>query len=558
MLISLYIKDFGLVESAELVFGPGLNVLTGETGAGKSIIVEALKMSLGGRAQADLIRTGRERALVQSTFDVSRAEQVRSALQEFGLDEGDEENDVLVMSRELSRQGRNICRINGRIVNLGVFRGIAGLLVDMHGQHEQQALLVPEKQMYLLDRYGDPQLLDLLAQTGRAYREWQRSSRRREEIVAGSRERQQRMDMIKYQMEEIDAAGLSGMQEEELYRQRDRLANAEKIKMLAEQVVNRIYKGMGQCPAAVDLLGASQNDLRELRRYVPEAGRWLENIYSAQCLLEESARELASYRESVEVDPRELDYVEERLARLERLKRKYADSLAEILAYREKIAGELEQLQQVETDAGGIDDLVREKRRQYEQLALKLGALRVEAARLLEKEVEGELRGLEMNNVQFTVQVSDGEPSAAGSNKVEFLISPNPGEPLRPLAKIASGGELSRVMLALKTILAAGDEIATLVFDEIDAGIGGRTLQAIAEKLARIAGERQVICVTHAAAIAACATTHYLVKKSTRGQKTFISVHKVEGEKRVAELSRMLGGSSDSATLVNYVRKLIK
>jgi DNA repair protein RecN (Recombination protein N) len=557
VLISLYIKHFGLIDEAEIEFGPGLNVLTGETGAGKSIVLEALQVALGGRAQTELIRTDRDRALIQATFDIARLPGVRDRMAQTGIEADEHEPDILILSRELNRQGRNTCRINGRMVNLGVYREIAGLLVDMHGQHDQQSLLLTDKQMEMLDRYGGPRVLALLQDTGQAYRQWRKHHQLKEKIISGGRERQQRMDMIKYQMEEIDAARLTSADEQELNRRRDVLANAERISLLAEQALVNIHKGANRSPAAVDLLGEAKNNLDELCRYIPQLKSTWENVYSALCLVEESARDLASCLENVEADPRELNYVEERLALIERLKKKYGTSIAEILAHRQKIADELQELLEMETDAAGIDEQVRKSAAAYYALARQLEAARQKAAAGLEQAIEQELKDLAMSSVQFAVQLSVSEPGSHGQNAVEFLISPNPGEPLRPLAKTASGGELSRVMLALKSILAAADEINTLVFDEVDAGVGGRTLQAVADKLDQLSQSKQILCVTHAAVVAACAAKHYLIKKSAEGQRTVTSILSLDGEERIKELSRMLGGDQESQALSRHVRDLL-
>lgn len=559
VLISLYIKHFGLIDDAEIEFGPGLNVLTGETGAGKSIVLEALQVALGGRAQTELIRTGRDRALVQVAFDINRLPWVRKRLLEDGLDTDEYEPDMIILSREINRQGRNPCRINGRIVNLGIYREIAGLIVDIHGQHEQQSLLAADKQLQLLDRFGGAQVLSLLQDTGQAYRQWRRNKRLKEKITGGFRERQQRVDMIKYQMEEIDAARLADENEEEMIRRRDVLANAERISLLAEQVLTNIHNGSNRRPAAVDLLGEAKNNLDELCRYMPELKSAQDNIFSALCLVEETTRELATCRDNVEADPHELNYIEERLALIDRLKKKYGRTIADVLAHRQQIAGELEELLSLENDAVGIDDLLQKSEEDYYTLAGQLETGRIEAAAGLERAIEQELGDLAMNSVQFMVQVSTTDPGPHGKNAVEFLISPNPGEPLRPLAKSASGGELSRVMLALKSILAAADEINTLVFDEVDAGIGGRTLQAVAEKMDRLSQTKQILCVTHAAAVAAYAAKHYLISKSTDdGQRTVTSITSLTGEERIQELSRMLGGDQESQALSNHVRDLLR
>ncbi|WP_027363438.1 DNA repair protein RecN [Desulfotruncus alcoholivorax] len=558
MLISLYIQDFGLIDNAEIEFGVGLNVLTGETGAGKSVVLDALKATLGFRIQSDMIRTGRERAVVQSMFDINGLSGVLDKLEEYGLQPGAEDDFMLALSREINRQGRNICRINGRIVNLSVFKEIGGLLVDLHGQHDQQSLLLIDRQVLLLDRFGGHGLEELVKETARAYREWQNNVKRRDDITGGSRERQQRRDTIKYQLEEIDGAKLVGEDEDELNRRRNLLANAEKIGLLAEGILKKIYQGDDMHQAVVDLLGNSQTELEELTRYLPGMASIYENIQTALCLVEDAARELSSCRENIEMDPRELNYLEERLAQIERLKKKYGDTIEDIIQYRNTLAEELEELDALDIDATHIEELVESSKNNYIETANKMERLRMEVAERLKKEVEAELSELEMTGVQFDIGFFPGTPGPGGINKIEFLISPNPGEPLKPLAKIASGGELSRVMLALKSILAGNDDLATLVFDEVDAGIGGRTMRSVAEKLDNLALKKQVLCVTHSAVIAAYASTHYLIEKLVEDKKTTTIIKRLDDDARINELSRMLGGDSTSDSLIEFVKKIRK
>ncbi len=559
MLIALYIKNFGLIDEVEIEFGPGLNVLTGETGAGKSIVLEALRVTLGGRAQTELIRTDRERALVQVTFDITLLPGVSEQLDQNGIEMDEQEPGMLILSREINRQGRNPCRINGRIVNLAVYREVAGLLVDMHGQHDQQSLQLADKQLQVLDRYGGARVLNLLQATEQAYRLWRKYYQLKEKIISHSRERQQRMDMIQYQMDEIDAARLAGEDEEELIRRRNLLANAEKIAQLSGHALILLHSGANRCPPAVDLLGEAKKNLDELCQYLPGLKNAQDNVFSALCLLEETARDLASCQNSVEADPRELNYIEERLGVIDRLKKKYGRTITEILAHRQRIAEELEELLALETDAAGIEAQVEKSYQEYKAMAQQLEAGRLEAANRLKQAIEQELIDLAMSNVQFVVQVMIAEPCPQGQNTVEFLISPNPGEPLRPLAKTASGGELSRVMLALKSILTSADEINTMVFDEVDSGIGGYTLQAVAEKLEQLSQTKQILCVTHAAAVAACAAKHYLVKKSINSQRTVTSVIPLKNEEqRVEELKRMLGGDQESQALLEHARDLLR
>ncbi|MCL2338269.1 MAG: DNA repair protein RecN [Firmicutes bacterium] len=558
MLVSLYIENFGLVDRLELELSSGLNVLTGETGAGKTILAEALQVSLGGRPRTDLIRTGRDRALVQSSFEIGDNKPLARQLEEYGLIDGDNGADLLILTRELHRQGRNICRVNGRPVNLGVFQELAGDLVDLQGQHEQHSLLAQAKQLLLLDRYGGASLTSLAELTGQAFRAWSTAVAKRDAISSGNRERQQRADTLMFQIKEIDAAALAEENETALQQKRNRLANGEKIALLAQSILEKIYQGTNHHPAAVDLLGEASQHLAELCRLVPELQTGLDNLHSALYQVEETAREVAACRESMEIDPAELNFIEDRLALIERLKKKYADSLADILAYRAQAEAELEALREVETDAATIQGQVLEKEKAYHDSADQTSRLREETARQLEKEIKNQLEELVMPQVNFTIELTKGEPSASGNDKIQFLFSPNRGEPLRPLAKTASGGELSRVMLAIRTILALAEDTATIVFDEIDAGIGGQTIHAVAEKLAQLSNQKQIICITHSAVVAACAATHYLVQKESLADRTVTGVQKLTGAARVKELNRMLGGDEHAELLAGYINKILK
>jgi len=470
---------------------------------------------------------------------------------------GDE--NLLILSREIHRQGRNTCRINGRIVNLSIYREIASSLVDMHGQHDQLSLLSPAKQLQLLDSYGGNELPGLVKQTEQLYRQWLELINKERQIISGARERQQRIDMLEFQIREIDQAALEEVDYEELLRRRNKLANAERIGILAESVLRLIYNGIDHhSPAAIDLLGQARNELEEFSRYLPESKNCLENINSAIFLVEDAAREIASYRESIEVNPEELNYVEQRLSLIEKLKRKYADTVPGILDYRRSIGKELDELLALERDGIDISGMVEEYKKKYYESASKTSKLRQEVASNLQLVMERELKELGMPLVKFAIEIVNCEPSPRGTDSVQFMFSPNPGEPLKPLAKTASGGELSRVLLALRSVLATTDDIATIVFDEVDAGIGGKTIHAVADKLEQLSEQRQVICITHAAAVAAIAATHYRVIKKTEKDKTFTSLVRLDGEDRVKELSRMVGGDENSELLTSYARKMLK
>lgn len=544
MLVLLEIRDFGLIDRASLEFTPGLNVLTGETGAGKSIIIDALQVALGQRVFAGLIRTGREKALITAVFDLSGLAPLRERLTGWGIPE--EADGTLVMTRELTRSGRNICRLNGQAVTAGLYREAGRFLAALQGQHEQQTLVIPEHQLALLDRFGGAETGDLRRAAGEIYGRWRAARERFREMLGNAQERARRLDLLRYQIEEITRAGLAAGEEEELLKERSRLANAEKILSLAAECSGFLQGGAESAFSALDCLGQARRCLSELSRLDETLAPALAAVESALYQTEDVAREVAVYREQIQADPERLQHIEERLALLKGLKRKYGATVTEILNYREEAVRESEQLAALDENTAALEQEIARLAQEWEKNARKLTPARQAAARRLEEAIAAGLAELEMGRVEFLVRFEPVEGiSPAGREKIEFLISPNPGEPLRPLAKIASGGELSRITLSFREILAALDEAPTLVFDEVDTGIGGKTLQAVAEKLSRIAAHTQVICVTHAAQVARYADTHYLIWKETNEQQTTIHTRRLDGEDRRKEIARLLAGTAD-------------
>jgi len=540
MLLNIYVKNFGIIDLLKMDFQAGLNVLTGETGAGKSIIIDALQLALGGRAHTDMIRAGAEKAVVQATFDLGGAPSLVSLLEEQGLEAP--EDGILVLSREIARSGKNICRLNGQVAPLGFYRNVGRSLADLHVQHEQNSLIDQEMHRQLLDRFGGTALLEVLGEVDSIYARWKEARRNFEKLRDSAAERAGRMDLLRYQVEEIKRAGLRSGEDEELETEKRVLANAEKINLLATRAYSMLYEGEGR-PSAVDLLAGAADSLRNLLTLDQRPENILASLESALYQVEDAARELTCYRAGAEYSPPRLEAVEERLELIKNLKKKYGETIAGILEYLDSAGNELAGLENVEENAEAAARELRELEEAYNRAAGLLSAARREAARALEEAVAGELASLEMGRVEYRVTFSDLEgPSPGGLEQVYFLISPNPGEPLKPLAKIASGGELTRIMLALKVLLARADEIPVLVFDEADTGIGGRALQAVAEKMAQLSGRRQVICVTHSAQVACYADAHHRIVKEFDGERTVTSVGLLEPRERLEELARMLGG----------------
>ncbi len=557
MMIELSIKDFALISHLRLQPGPGLNVLTGETGAGKSIIIDAVQVLLGGRASVDYVRTGRKAAVIEAVFEISGLPWMAEKLAELGLDQ---DHDQLVLTREIQVNGRNVARVNGRLVTASVLRELGNLLVDIHGQHEHQSLLRPEEHIELLDHFGGRKLLALREQVSRLAAEVEQVDARMVALGGDERERNRRLDLLRYQVEEIDQAAFTVGEEEEMKRRREILSHAERLAQAADTSFSLLYGGEnGQ--AVTDLLGSVLDHLGEAAGIDPSLAGFVDTLQNIQYEIEELARDLRVYRDAISFDPQELARVQERMDLLQDLKRKYGDSIKEILRYREEAAAEIESYEQ---GAEKLEELKEERARLRLEQGLaceQLSRARREAARQLEKGVAAGLADLGMKETRFKVAITrvpdpdgpevEGEHVLAdrkGVDRVEFLLAPNQGEPLKPLAKIASGGEMSRIMLALKGILAEVDRIPTLIFDEVDTGIGGRAARAVGVKLARIGTRRQILCVTHLAQIACLADQHYHIeKKVSRGRTETVVTH-LDQEKRVDEIARMLSGTRSQIT----------
>lgn len=559
MLSELTIHNFAIIDRLHLRFGQGFNVLTGETGAGKSIIIDAVSLLLGGRADVEVIRAGADQATIEGIFVLDEETQaiVNPLLERDGL-EGDDPA-ILNLAREIRREGRSICRVNGRAVALKLLEGIGQYLVDIHGQSEHLSLLRVREHVDLLDRYGDlwplrEQVADLVRRL-RAVRQ-ELSSLRRDE-----RELARRLDLLQYQVNEIEAARLTPGEEEELALERSRLANAEQLQQLADEAYHALYEGGEDQAAAVDLVQAVARALAGLARLDASAAPLGQTAEALGYQLEDLASLVRNYRNRIEFNPQRLSQVEERLALIHSLQRKYGASIEEVLAFAERARHEL---QSIEHSGERIADLEAEEERllrQIGRLGAELSARRREAGERLSAGIEAELKELSMARARFGVELDwrdaadgayvEGRRVAfdlTGLDRVEFLVSPNPGEPLKPLVRIASGGETSRLMLALKTVLAQADRTPTLIFDEIDAGIGGRVGAVVGQKLWGLTvgdggkGRRhQVLCVTHLPQLACYGDLHLQVSKSVTGDRTVTGVRVLEGQEREQEIAAMLG-----------------
>ncbi len=566
MLVDLHVENFAIIERLDVRFHPHFNVVTGETGAGKSIIVDAVNAVLGARAVPEWLRSGSQRAVVEATFSLSGP--VMAAISELLIAEGLEgEEGELLLSRELRSNGRNIARVNGRAVSLDIVRRLSQRLVDIHGQGDHLTLLRVKEHINLLDHYAGleaerQQMHDLVRRVEAVRRD-------RQAWRQGQRQRVQMIDLLAYQVNEIQASYLQPGEEESLLLERQRLTHAEQIISSLQSSRMALSGEEGDLPGAGDLLGEAAHQMGKVAPFDSEIAQMAEQAD----LLVEQAHELSvallSYLEGVEYSPARLAEVEERLALLHNLKRKYGDTIEDVIAFGEEAAAKLAALQNADEQ---IDHLEAEEVQLLTEIG-RLGAAmsqrRREAGEQLSQQVEAELDALRMGDTRFAVAIrqietADGAPvgerrlafDATGLDRVEFMVATNPGEPLRPLSRVASGGETARLMLALKTVLSRVDEVPILIFDEIDVGIGGRVGRVVGEKLWRVAQNHQVLCVTHLPQLAAFGDVHLQVEKESRGGRMTTGVRFLHGEERLTELSAMLG--SNSITGQQNAREMIE
>ncbi len=541
MLLQLSIRDIALIDRLTLSFGPGLTVLTGETGAGKSIIVGSLDFVLGGKADRDRIAGGAERGRVEALFDISALPRVQSALAEMGLEP---EDGLLPVCREILQSGRSVCRVAGEVVTVAQLRAVMAPLLDLHGQHAHQSLLDPAKHLQFLDALGDAEHRAAVERVRALYGEWSAIARALREIETNDRERARREDMLRFQLEELDGAKLRAGEEDELTRQRALMRNAEKIRSGLEEAYGALSGDeTGELPGALDALQQAAKALGGLSKYDGRFEALSVQLNDAMYAAESVAGELDGLREECGVDPRRLEQVESRLDQLDRLRRKYGATTVEMIAFRERVRAELDSTASSEEKREVLKKQEKAAKAAFMKEAQALSEARRALAKACEGRVAAQLAALEMKSAVFEVAFSeDAAPSADGLDAVEFRLSANRGEPPRPLQKAASGGELSRVMLALKCVEAENDGVPTLVFDEIDTGVGGATGVAIAEKLREVGAKRQVLCVTHLPQIAATARTQFWVEKSVRDGRTYTDARELDTDGRVEAVAQMLGG----------------
>jgi len=549
MLTDLIIKNFAIIETLHVNFSSGFNVLTGETGAGKSIIIDAVNLLLGGRARGEVIRTGFDEAVVEAIFDVTGENVVRARLAERGLDEGDE----LLVRRIVSRSGKNRVFINGSPTPLAQLRELTGSLVNIYGQHEHQNLQRTETHLELLDRFAGHD--HLLADYRASYQQLQDIAEQLRTLDRAERDRQQRLDMLNFQQHELASAALVAGEDSDLEQERALLQNAERLAAASHGGYQLLY---GESGAVCEKLEQVADDLEQLKAIDPTLAILADSLRSALYSLEDVATQLRDYSGKLSFEPHRQQVVEDRLALLKSLQRKYAPTVTELIAYQSDVERELALLDDVEGRRCELEAEYQQAETAARSLGERLTLARQNAGVSLGRAVELELSDLAMPKACFETRLHPlEEPSIDGLERGEFYLSANPGELPQPLAKIASGGELSRIMLALKRSSPEGDGVHTLIFDEVDAGIGGEAATAVGEKIGKLASQMQVLCVTHLPQVAAYADQHFRVTKEEKAGRTATSLTLLQGDEKVHEMARMLGGAQVTERTLDHARELL-
>ena len=555
MLQSLYLENIALIEKLGIELFPGFNVLTGETGAGKSIIIDAVNFVLGERTSRDLIRNGAARAKVEAVFNLNEGDAAFAALDALGIEyDGNE----LILSRELSAAGRNACRVNGTLVPVASLKSVSDTLVDIHGQHEHQALLDAENHISYLDAYCHAESLPIIEKIDAIVSRRNELMLKRNSGFSSEREREREMDMLRYQIEEIASANLEAGEEERLNAEKTVLLNAERIRTALE-TAHMALSGAeeGSALSAIDTARRSMRDIAALNKDYEALGDKIEELYYTA---EDISFVLRDTSENVESDMQRLEEIEQRLKLISDLKRKYGRTVEDVIDFGKDAETKLNELENAEALAAELDAKLDKLKAEYNVAADELSKVRRAAGDRLKRDVLNELKDLGMAKAMFDVALSDasgGEPRKGGRETAEFMLSANPGEPLKPLERVASGGELSRIMLCFKSIFADNDRVPTLIFDEIDTGISGRTAAVVGEKMLGIAKKHQVICVTHLAQIAALADAHLMVRKYDDGKNTFVETRQLNEEEKVQRIAQMMDGESDSPSALTHARELI-
>lgn len=547
MLQNLHVKNLALIDETEVEFGPGLNILSGETGAGKSIIIGSINLALGEKVQKEMLRDNGEAALVELIFFVEDADTIE-AIRALDIEM---EDDIVILSRKITG-GRAIGRINGEAVSASKMKAVASLLIDIHGQHEHQSLLSKKKHLEILDTFAKEVLGDKKEKLAQCFQEYRKLKDELEHANLDGEERARELSFLEYEVKEIKEAQLTVGEDEELEAVFRKYSNGKKI-MDAVGAANAATSEDDE--SASERIGRALRELSSVSGYDERVKEMEEQLTEIDNLLSDFNHELASYLSDEEFDEETFYETEKRLDLINHLKSKYGNTIADIIKYGEEKEERINVLNDYDAYLAGLQKNVSEKEKQLEQLSKKVSDIRKKESKKLTESIKNALLDLNFLDVQFTMEFAETDYTANGIDDAQFLISTNPGEPVKPLGKVASGGELSRIMLAIKTVMAS-DKIGTLIFDEIDSGISGRTAQMVSEKMNVLGRNHQIICITHLPQIAAMADSHFLIEKSVENQATVSKIHKLTDEQSVEELARMLGGVEITDTVLENAREM--
>lgn len=554
MLREISIKNFAIIEHLEITFDEGLTVLTGETGAGKSIIIDAVQLLAGGRGSQEFIRHGATKAELEGLFTIEEeAHPIIAQLAEFGIDAQD---GVVILRRDLNSNGKTVCRVNGKLVTIAILREIGSQLIDIHGQHENQELMHERSHIHLLDHFAGEKMGHATENYSELYESYRKLKRKLEKADDNEQQVAQRIDLYSFQLKEINAAALVIGEEDQLEAEKQKLQNFNRL----FERLNTAYVSISGDTHALDWVGSAMSDMEDAASVDKSLKLHAETIATSFYTLQDTAHELKSILDNMEFDPARLEVVEERLALHISLKRKYGKTIEDILMYRDKITEELENLVSRDERLFAEQEKLAQLLQDLEIEAEELSIIRQKSSIQLEDAIMEQLKQLHMGKASFKVDITRkavGTFDSNGYDDVNFLISTNVGEPLKPLVKVASGGEISRIMLAIKTIFSKHQGVTSLIFDEVDTGVSGRVAQAIAEKIAIIATDSQVLCISHLPQVAAMADHHYLIKKNVISDRTMTEIHDVIESDRTEELSRMLSGAETTPLTLKHAEELL-
>ena len=548
MLINLHVKNLALIKEADVDFSKGLIVLTGETGAGKSLLLGSVNIALGNKVSKDIIRTGAQFALVELTFQVD--EVCASKLKQ--MDIFMEEGNIITVSRKIS-ESRSVSKINGETVNVNVLKKVMGMLVDIHGQHEHQSLLYVSNHLNILDKYAKKEMADILKGLSAEYGNYTELKSRLSSYNIDEAQRMREIEFSMYEVNEIENANLIPGEDEELEEQYKKLSNSENIVETLSSVYGLI--GYDSMQSAGELISKATQEISSISNFDEKINGFKETLFDIDSVCRDLSAEISDYTGELEYDPREVSRISERLDTINHLKLKYGKTIDDILQYQDKKQSYLDELNNYSEKIDQIKGLITESREKLQVLSERASKMRKTAAKELQNSITDALKDLNFLSVDFKINITKKDKiTDKGFDNVEFMISTNPGEPVRPLAKVASGGELSRIMLAIKSLLAGEDEIETLIFDEIDTGISGKTASMVAEKLAKISANHQVICISHLSQIAAMADSHYLIKKDMEDNSTATNIVKLTREESIKEIVRINGdGTMTDAAIAHAI-----